>query len=145
MFSADSILGRNFGILAASMDGLAKRQSVHAENVANINTPGYQARTVDFESSLRSAMNDHGPASGPMGASGAFLPASVGDAATGGQLSSDFAVTKRKGQMGSGNLVDRTTEVSAMVNDNIRFRVISQQVTNRLSALKGVIAEMSRG
>ena len=35
------------------LDGLAGRREAIADNIANIDTPGYQRRTVDFESELR--------------------------------------------------------------------------------------------
>ncbi|MCW2928495.1 MAG: flagellar basal-body rod protein FlgB [Thermoleophilia bacterium] len=136
MFSTDGILGRNFAISAAALDGLALRQQAHAENIANIDTDGYRAKTVNFESALSSAMKGQDPGllgSSPFGSSGS----GVGDAAT-GALTNAF-VTSR------GGAVDRRTEVSAMTLDNVKFRVLTQQVTNSLSAVRSVIAEMGRG
>jgi flagellar basal-body rod protein FlgB len=50
--------------LKAALDGLAQRQRVTADNTANINTPGFLAGRVDFESSLRGAIaNGENPAS----------------------------------------------------------------------------------
>jgi flagellar basal-body rod protein FlgB len=50
--------------LKAALDGLAQRQRVAADNIANINTPGFLAGRVDFESSLRGAIaNGENPAS----------------------------------------------------------------------------------
>ena len=50
--------------LKAALDGLAQRQRVTADNIANINTPGFLAGRVDFESSLRGAIaNGENPAS----------------------------------------------------------------------------------
>ena len=50
--------------LKAALDGLAQRQRVTADNIANINTPGFLAGRVDFESSLRGALANGGnPAS----------------------------------------------------------------------------------
>ena len=42
--------------LKAALDGLAQRQRTTADNIANINTPGFLAGRVDFESSLRGAI-----------------------------------------------------------------------------------------
>jgi flagellar basal-body rod protein FlgB len=42
--------------LKVALDGLAQRQRVAADNIANINTPGFLAGRVDFESSLRGAI-----------------------------------------------------------------------------------------
>ena len=44
--------------LGSTLDGLALRQRVAADNIANIDTPGLTAATLDFESSLRSALAD---------------------------------------------------------------------------------------
>lgn len=42
--------------LHAALAGLAARQRVTADNIANVNTPGFLAGRVDFESSLRGAL-----------------------------------------------------------------------------------------
>jgi flagellar basal-body rod protein FlgB len=138
MFSADGILGRSFAIAAAGLDGLAMRQQVHAENLANVDSVGYHAKTLDFESTLDQVLHRPDPGhrySNPLGGGGAI------DASSGASLSSSFTVSQQAG----GGGVDRTTEVTAMMNDNVRFRVLTQQVTNQLSAAKSVIAEMGRG
>jgi flagellar basal-body rod protein FlgB len=48
--------------IGSALSGLAARQRVIADNIANINTPGYQARRVEFEDALRSALADGGDA-----------------------------------------------------------------------------------
>lgn len=50
--------------LHAALDGLSLRQQVIADNIANIDTPGYTAKSVDFESSLKAAIADGSLASG---------------------------------------------------------------------------------
>ena len=42
--------------LHAALSGLAQRQRVTADNIANIQTPGFLAGRVDFESSLKGAL-----------------------------------------------------------------------------------------
>jgi flagellar basal-body rod protein FlgB len=42
--------------LHAALSGLAQRQRVTADNIANVNTPGFLAGRLDFESSLKSAL-----------------------------------------------------------------------------------------
>jgi flagellar basal-body rod protein FlgB len=43
--------------LHAALSGLAQRQRVSADNIANIQTPGFLAGRTDFESSLRSELH----------------------------------------------------------------------------------------
>ena len=51
--------------LHAALSGLAQRQRVTNDNIANINTPGYLAGVTDFESTLRSELaHDETPSVG---------------------------------------------------------------------------------
>lgn len=45
------------GAVNAALNGLAARQRIAAQNMANADTPGYIAGRVNFEDSLRSAMD----------------------------------------------------------------------------------------
>ena len=58
-----SISGPVGAVLNAALDGVALRQRVTADNIANIDTPGYRASSVDFESSLRAAIASGEPGS----------------------------------------------------------------------------------
>jgi two-component system chemotaxis response regulator CheY len=51
IFSADGV----GGVLASALDGISARQNVIADNIANVDTPGFRASTIDFETSLRAA------------------------------------------------------------------------------------------
>ena len=44
------------GILQSALRGLAERQRVTADNIANVQTPNFLAGQTDFESSLRAAI-----------------------------------------------------------------------------------------
>ena len=43
--------------LHAALSGLSQRQRVTADNIANVNTPGFLAGRTDFESALRSELD----------------------------------------------------------------------------------------
>ena len=45
-------------VLKAALAGLAQRQRVTADNIANVNTPGFLAGRTDFETSLRGAVSN---------------------------------------------------------------------------------------
>ncbi len=42
--------------LEYALDGMKTRMDVHADNLTNVNTPGFRSSRVDFESSLRQAL-----------------------------------------------------------------------------------------
>lgn len=46
--------------LQAALHALDARRAAHEANIANIETPGYKARSVEFESELRRAMDRDG-------------------------------------------------------------------------------------
>ncbi len=51
--------------IGSALSGLSARQRTIADNVANINTPGFLAGRVDFESALRAAVADGSAAASP--------------------------------------------------------------------------------
>lgn len=48
--------------LQTALAGLSARQRISADNIANLETPGFTARTVSFESSLAEAIQAGNPA-----------------------------------------------------------------------------------
>lgn len=45
-----------FTVLEYALDGLVRRGEVRADNVANVNTPGFRASGVNFEDALAGAL-----------------------------------------------------------------------------------------
>jgi flagellar basal-body rod protein FlgB len=60
-----------FQALHASLNGLSLRRQAAEDNIANVETPGFLAKKVDFEDSLRTAIRDGNP--GAMGATDPHL------------------------------------------------------------------------
>ena len=56
-----SLVDPTMSTLYQAMQGLTARQRATADNIANVETPGFQAEKVDFESSLRSAVESGTP------------------------------------------------------------------------------------
>jgi flagellar basal-body rod protein FlgB len=46
----------SIGVLHAALNGLAKRQRAISDDIANVNTPYYKAKSVSFEGSLKQAV-----------------------------------------------------------------------------------------
>lgn len=51
---------RSSSALRVAVAGLAARQTAIANNIANIETPGYRARKVKFEEALKDAVDNGG-------------------------------------------------------------------------------------
>ena len=53
-----SIFSRSFDVLGKAMDLSLVRHSVISDNIANVETPEFKARRVDFENALASALEN---------------------------------------------------------------------------------------
>ena len=102
-------------VLASALDGLATRQNVIADNIANVDTPGFRARSVDFESSLRSAVNRGG-----VGAGGIDVNVVTTDTPVGV----------------NGNNVDLRKETMAAMQSVFQFQIVSRSISDRLESLR---------
>ncbi len=111
------LLDATMSALHASLRGLSARQRVIADNVANIETPGFLAGTVDFESSLASAMADGTDPEAVQPTYGRSLaPTGV-----------------------NGNNVDLDQETLALAQTNLRYQLGVAGVNNKLQLLKTAI------
>lgn len=50
------ITDTTMSVLQSSLTGLAERQRVNADNIANVQTPGFLAGRTDFETALRGSL-----------------------------------------------------------------------------------------
>jgi flagellar basal-body rod protein FlgB len=124
-------------LIARALSGLAARQQVVANNVANVDTPGFKGSQVEFESALRSAMGrgdglemtkvDHtvGADEDPR----AFL-----------RVSTDSGLSRRA----DGNSVDIDQQMEQLAEANITYNGLAQVMSGRLQLLRSVINDGRR-
>ena len=103
-------------ILGSALDGVALRQRVIADNIANVDTPHYRATSVDFESSLRAAI-----ASGDADVS-----------VTPQLMATDTPVGA------NGNSVDLRKETLAAVQTQFQYQMLARAAGDRVGLLKAV-------
>jgi flagellar basal-body rod protein FlgB len=103
--------------LERAMDGIALRQRVASQNVANAMTPGYQAQKVEFESALSDAL------------SGGTDPGSVSLAVTG------TGAASRE----DGNNVDLETEATGLMRNGLQFDALVQATNYRHNVLRAAV------
>ena len=102
--------------LGFALDGLSQRQRTIADNLANVDTPGFRAVAVDFESALASAI-------------------SSGDTASlGGTAISTVAVNTPVGA--NGNNVDLRKETLAAMQSQFQYQMLTRAVTDRFDHIK---------
>ena len=107
--------------LGGALDGLAMRQRVAADNIANMDTPGFTAATVDFESSLRDALSD-------------------GQVAESDVLPTLGVSNNQRGA--NGNNVDLATETMTAMQSTFQYQLLTRAVGDRYSLITSAIGGM---
>jgi flagellar basal-body rod protein FlgB len=140
-------------VLTSALDGLALREQAVAANLSNIDTPGYQAETVDFESELQAQMAGALDAS-PMALNAPTLgqSAALGLAQTTGghfagvvpgNASSRTSLGSRdpaSAQRVDGNTVNVDEEMTALAETQLKYTSVSRMITGKLGMLKDVVS-----
>jgi len=112
-------------VLASALDGVALRQRVTADNIANVDTPGFRASSVDFETQLKTAISD-----------GSFTEGPGPDSVTATTVPTDTPVGA------NGNNVDLRKETMAAVQSQFQYQILTRAVTERFDLVKTAAAGM---
>jgi flagellar basal-body rod protein FlgB len=102
--------------IQASLDGLAARQRIIAQNLANVDTPGYLAGRVSFESSLAEALRDGGPVRAEIDTSRSLDPTRV-----------------------NGNNVNIDDENVALIETGLRYQLAIESMNTKFRILRASI------
>lgn len=101
------------------MNRTSQRHALLANNLANVNTPGYKRRDMDFNIVLQEEMNS--PAN--------RLSGGESGTSTGGAIRLD------------GNGVDLEKEVMSLAETELRYQALTDMTSNYFSGMKNVIRE----
>jgi flagellar basal-body rod protein FlgB len=106
------VLDLTMQAIQASLDGLAARQRISAQNLANSETPGYIAQTVNFEDSLSAAIAGGDPSQ-----------AQISTAVTADPLNIN------------GNNVSVDSETISMIDTGLKYQLATQEMNNKFRIL----------
>lgn len=112
--------------LRAAMSGLAARQRAIANNVANVDTPGFKATEVRFEDALKNAIS-RGQSSKAVNQSELNSMISRGTLV-------DATATRA-----DGNNVDIDREMEMLSEANLNYSALTQVMSTRIGILRNVI------
>ncbi|MBI3368440.1 MAG: flagellar basal body rod protein FlgB [Burkholderiales bacterium] len=121
----------------------AERQRLIASNIANADTPGYQAREMDFSKALREATGQQaGSTASLQAASGTLAATNAGHLSTAGGARGDdqlLYATSAQNNLDR-NTVDLDRERAAFADNSIKYeatlRFINGSVRSMLDAMK---------
>ncbi len=115
-------------LLEKMLDVSSVKHKVIANNIANVNTPGYKKMEVSFADQLEKAVNESS-----MNKFDTFQPKIV-------ISKEDTSETVRN----DGNNVDMDKEVSALVKNTLSYNIYTQLMAKKIELVKSAI-ENSRG
>jgi flagellar basal-body rod protein FlgB len=115
-----------------ALDGLSLRQQAISRNLANVDTPGYQAQTINFEDTLKHLVDQDGTLPMDTTNTSHLLPAS--------QETTGFSISHRQGGSfrADQNNVDVDVEMTDMSETGIQYQAVSQTVSQKLLLLKAL-------
>jgi flagellar basal-body rod protein FlgB len=114
-----AIATEEMNLLSRLLDTASMRQNVIAQNVANVNTPGYSAQEVAFEEALRQAFGNH--------EAGGVVPKPEIITGAGGTARED------------GNNVDVDLEMARLQKNALYFKVYTQLPAGDLAQYRSAI------
>lgn len=125
-------------VIEKSLDASLLRNEAIAQNIANVDTPGYNRKTVSFEEQLSNAMSKNssfvGKRTNPkhiqIGSS------SIDDVKI--NISEDKSALDMRLD---GNNVDIENEMALMAENSIKYDVLIQRMTGTFNKMKSVIKE----
>ena len=106
------VLDLTMQAIQTSLDGLAARQRIEATNLANSETPGYTAQTVNFEDSLSTALADGNPSEAQITTGLSTAPRNI-----------------------NGNNVSVDNESIAMIDTGLKYQLATQEMNNKFRIL----------
>ena len=116
-----------------ALSGLSRRQEAVAGNVANIDTVGYQRRSVNFEDALASRLDASSSVMRTSDPRHIADPRVVGNSQ--GSIESRDLVSTRNDQ----NNVSIDEEMSLMVETQLRYQALTQTLGRRIGTLRTAI------
>ncbi len=98
--------------MSSALDSLSLRQRVIADNIANVQTPGYQAKRVQFEDALKSAVADGS-----------------------GRARANIGVSLEPTRE-DGNNVNLDTETISNIDTGLRYQLATRAIDGKFAALR---------
>lgn len=122
----------SYQLIKNGLDASAMRQKAISSNIANVNTPGYKAEKVEFESELRKAIGKSGL--GMVSTAQNHLGRSAAAA-----FSPEVVTAEGTSMNENGNDVDIDNEMVNLAANEIYYSALIEQMNIKLGSMSYVI------
>jgi len=125
-------LGSAMDAARVALDGLSLRQSAIAQNMANVDTPGYQAQTVSFEDAVKAVLKND--------SSFKLTTTDTNHISLRNESAVAATVLRQGGSYRADeNNVDIDVEMVDQVETELRYETISKMVSGKYTLLTDII------
>ncbi len=121
-------------VTSTAMDMRLERQNAVSSNLANVKTPGYQPRRVEFEEQLQAALDLEGKLSRT---TPQHMPAKFDPQTFEGEFIKEMEPRVYQGE----DSVDLDQEMSKMSQNTLMYNALSQVISKNFEGLKTVIRQ----
>lgn len=134
-----SLIEPHVRLLGSVMNMQLQRQNVITGNIANVNTPQYKPRELEFEAELQAALNLD--AKGKVTRTDAgHMPATFDPDSFGPEWSKQFTPRVVHGE----DRVNLDKEMVKMAKNNLQYTALSQITKSSFEGIKNIITEGSK-
>ncbi len=133
------MIDKSFGNIKAlekSLNASWLRNETISNNIANVNTPGYKRESVEFESILKDRLQNIG-IEGEMTHENHMPIGNVGIDHIEPSISKNMNSKYRR----DGNNVNIDVEMANLAKNTIRYNMMTQRISGKLSKLKSIIKD----
>ena len=131
------LFGRTYEVLSNSLDVSAKRHNLISSNIANMDTIGYKPTDLDFKKTLKRVMSPVPEPDMTRTHNKHFSGVSVNPSSINGENSEDVDIYHL-------DSVNIDTEMTHLVENNIKYRTSTEMLLRKLDKLKYAITEGGR-
>ena len=125
---------RGISLFATALDGLAAQQQAIANNIANVETPGYKRQSVPFAELMRKAVNDGGVS---------MAATTEGHIGAGGTIAGPGRFTQVMDVMtagkNDGNTVEIEREITDLTENQLKYYTVAQAMSAKLGVLRDIV------
>lgn len=122
-------------LLAHGLDAAQLRQDTIANNIANVDTPGFKASSVEFESYMKDALENDGTGFEMKTTDGKHIQTGFSDALD----VQPQVVTDNNTMRLDGNSVDIDEQMSALAKNTVWYNTLAMKLNGELGRLKTAI------
>ncbi len=141
----DRLFGPVFDIMQRALSLRIKRQSVISSNLANVDTPGYSEKDVNFKRLMESYMAEKYPNKRPEESKSGEIGLRVTNKR---HLTPDgnepVAVIIESKERGVPNNVDLDEQMAKLSENNIQYQIVTEMLSKKLELIKNAITEGGR-